>query len=525
LKHRLRDTIFSLQLYLKLTSLLDGLIISCYCVLVASATSRASAVSGAGALTLSSFEMQLRLFRHFIPVSVVLLASSDVLLITCAFYQLLSQAEAGAPIVFAASSFNAQFSAGLSFATVTAMVSVGLYGQQSFMDFRLLFSKITVATILVLLLVSLSATYWREGLDERSDLIQFPIKATLIWLLCVSVTRGAFSITLGRGLLKRRILVLGNGSQACRISRLVETGRNEYFMPVLFIDMLGRGTYNRTDAVDWAAAEPDGLLDLISRVGASEIVVAADDRRGLPVRQLLHCKLAGIKVTDFLDFWERETRTVDLEALKPSWLFYSDGFPFGPVDEFLKRALDVVVSSSLLIFTLPLLAATACLIKLESPGPILYRQSRVGLRGRVFTILKFRSMRVDAETDGRPRWATQGDPRVTRVGAVIRKLRIDELAQIFNVLRGDMSFVGPRPERPYFVAELARDIPYYAERHWVRPGITGWAQINFPYGASTEDARRKLTHDLYYVKNRSIFLDALILLQTARVIFWNQGAR
>lgn len=469
--------------------------------------------------------MQLRLFRHFVPVSVVLLASSDALLITGAFYQLLSTSESGTPIVLGATGFNAQFSAGLSFATVTAMVSIGLYGQQSFVDFRLLFSKIAVASILVLMLVSLSATYWRDGLAHLTDFASFPWKATLIWLVCVSVTRGTFSVTLGRGLLKRRVLVLGDGTQAARIARLVETGQNEHFIPISFIDMPGRSGRPRSATVDWPADEPDSLMELSLRLGASEIVVAADDRRGLPVRQLLHCKAAGIKIIDFLDFWERETRTVDLDALKPSWLFYSDGFRCGPVDEFLKRAFDIVVSSSLLVFTFPLLLLTAWLIKLESPGPILYRQERVGLHGRVFTIFKFRSMRVDAETDGRPRWAMQRDPRVTRVGAVIRKLRIDELAQILNVLRGDMSFVGPRPERPYFVAELAKIVPYYAERHWVRPGITGWAQINFPYGASTEDARRKLTYDLYYVKNRGIFLDALILLQTARVIFWNQGAR
>jgi sugar transferase (PEP-CTERM system associated) len=471
------------------------------------------------------FVMQLRLFRHFVPVSVVLLALSDALLITGAFYQLLSESGIGTPIVLGASSFNAQFSAGLSFAAVATMVSVGLYGQQSFMDFRHLFGKIIVASILVLLLVSLSASYWREGLDQLPDFANFPLKATLIWLLCVSVTRGTFSITLGRGLLKRRVLVLGNGTQAARIAKLVESGRNEHFIAISFIDMPSKSGYSRMDAVDWSAAEPDKLMELGCRLGASEIVVATDDRRGLPVRELLHCKLAGIKVIDFLDFWERETRTIDLEALKPSWLFYSDGFRCGPVDEFFKRVFDIVVSLGLLILTLPLLVVTACLIKLESSGPILYRQERVGLRGRVFTILKFRSMRVDAETDGCPRWAAQGDPRITRVGAIIRKLRIDELAQILNVLRGDMSFVGPRPERPFFVAELAEAISYYAERHWVRPGITGWAQINFPYGASTEDARRKLTYDLYYVKNRSIFLDALILLQTVRVIFWNHGAR
>ena len=194
--------------------------------------------------------MQLRVFRHFVPVSVVLLASSDILLITGAFYQLLSQAETGTPIVLGASGFNAQFSAGLSFAAVTTMVSVGLYGQQSFMDFRLLFSKIAVATILVLLLVSLSATYWRQGLDERNDFAQFPVKATLIWLVCVTVTRGTFSVTLGRGLLKRRILVIGNGSQAARIARLADAGKNEYFTSVLFIDMSEQGAVTRPDTID-----------------------------------------------------------------------------------------------------------------------------------------------------------------------------------------------------------------------------------------------------------------------------------
>ena len=472
-----------------------------------------------------SFAMQLRLFRHFVPVSVVLLASSDALLITGAFYQLLSASEIGTPIVLRVSSFAVQFSAGLSVAAVTAMVSVGLYGHQSFVDFRLLLSKIAVASILVLTLVSVSAAYWREGLGYLPDAGSFPVKATLIWLVCVSVTRGTFSVTLGRGLLKRRVLVLGNGAQAARIARLVDTGENEHFVPISFIGMLGERPSVRSDTIDWSDSEPDALTDIVYRLGASEIVVATDDRRGLPVRQLLHCKLAGIKVIDFLDFWERETRTVDIEALKPSWLFYSDGFRCGPIEEILKRAFDIAVSVGLLLLTLPLLVVTACLIKLESPGPILYRQARVGLHGRVFTILKFRSMRVDAETDGGPRWASERDPRVTRIGAVIRKTRIDELAQILNVLRGDMSFVGPRPERPFFVAELAQVIPYYSERHWVRPGITGWAQVNYPYGASTEDAWIKLTYDLYYVKNRSIFLDFVILLQTARVIFWNYGAR
>jgi len=262
------------------------------------------------------FAMQLRLFRHFVPVSVVLLASSDALLITGAFYQLLSASEISVPILLRVSSFPVQFSAGLAVAAMTAMVSVGVYGHQSFVDFRLLLSKIAVASILVLMLVYFSATYWHEGLDHLRDPKSFPLKATLIWLACVLVTRGTFSVTLGRGLLKRRVLVLGNGVQAARIAKLVETGENVHFVPISFIGMPGERSSGRSGAVDRSVSEPaaltdDALTEMVYRLGASEIVVATDDRRGLPVRQLLHCKLAGIKVIDFLDFWERETRTVD----------------------------------------------------------------------------------------------------------------------------------------------------------------------------------------------------------------------
>ncbi|HTV44132.1 MAG TPA: TIGR03013 family XrtA/PEP-CTERM system glycosyltransferase [Stellaceae bacterium] len=469
--------------------------------------------------------MQLRLFRHFVPVSVVLLITSDAVLITAAFYQMLSQSNGSPALIFGVASFPAQLAAGLSLAAIVAMVSIGLYGPQSFVDLRLLLSRVAVAFVIVLMLVVVSAAYWRNGLQQLPDSAALPLKGALLWLGCILLTRATFLVTLGRGLLRRRVVVLGNGTKAARIAALVATGENHHFVPVSFVGMPGERSLPDTDTRDWAEAEPGALADLGCRLGASEIVVATDERRGLPVHQLLHCKLTGIRITDFLDFWERETRTVDLEALRPAWLFYSDGFRCGVTDAFLKRCFDITVSLALLIFSLPLLVATACLIKLESPGPVLYRQERIGLHGRVFTIFKFRSMHTDAEGDGRPRWAAKGDPRVTNVGAVIRKLRIDELAQILNVLRGDMSFVGPRPERPYFVDRLSRIIPYYAERHWVRPGITGWAQINYPYGASTEDARRKLAFDLYYVKNRSIFLDFLILLQTARVIFWNHGAR
>jgi sugar transferase (PEP-CTERM system associated) len=260
-------------------------------------------------------------------------------------------------------------------------------------------------------------------------------------------------------------------------------------------------------------------------VGAREVVVATDERRGMPVLQLLHCKLAGINVVDYLTFFERETRKVELEALQPSWLIFSDGFRQGKLIDAAKRAFDLAVSLALIVFTLPVILIAALAVWLEDGAPVLYRQERVGRDGRNFTLMKFRSMRVDAEAAGAPQWARNEDPRATRVGLVLRKFRIDELPQLLNVLAGDMSFVGPRPERPFFVEELAATIPFYRERHSVKPGITGWAQVNYPYGASLEDARHKLAYDLYYVKNRTLFLDFLILVQTVRVILFHEGAR
>jgi len=339
------------------------------------------------------------------------------------------------------------------------------------------------------------------------------------------VTRGAFTIGFELGILKRRILVLGGAEQAARIAKLVETGHRHTFVPVAYVELPGERTCVRDQGGSIIKGDLDRLVEWANTLDAREIVVAANERRGLPVQQLLHCKISGFKVTEFLDFWERETRTIDLQALRPSWLFHSDGFRCRLLDATLKRAFDITVSLAVLLLTLPLQALTASLIKLESRGPVFYRQERVGRYGRVFMILKFRSMRADAETDGQPRWAAENDPRVTRVGAVIRKLRIDELPQLINVLWGDMSFVGPRPERPLFVEQLSKAIPYYSERHWVRPGITGWAQVNYPYGASLNDARHKLSYDLYYLKNVSIFLDFLILLHTLPVVLLRAGAR
>jgi sugar transferase (PEP-CTERM system associated) len=255
------------------------------------------------------------------------------------------------------------------------------------------------------------------------------------------------------------------------------------------------------------------------------IVVAAEAGEAIPSGMLLDGKRRGVRVLDDVRFWEQHFGRIDLDHLGPDRLLFADGFVSSRYGAALKRASDVAVAAILFCLTWPVMVAAALCVKLDSPGPLLYRQERVGLHGRTFTVLKFRSMRTDAEGAGAPRWAARRDPRVTRVGSVMRLTRIDELPQLFNVLRGEMSFVGPRPERPHFVEQLAQAIPLYRERSWVKPGITGWAQVNFPYGASIEDAREKLAYDLYYVKNRSLLLDLLIVVSTVRVIIFQDGAR
>jgi sugar transferase (PEP-CTERM system associated) len=256
-----------------------------------------------------------------------------------------------------------------------------------------------------------------------------------------------------------------------------------------------------------------------------EIIVTGDDKHDLPVAELLECKMRGISVVDDLTFWEREAGLIDATKVGPEWLAFSSGFVFNHHRRLLKRAIDLAISAAFLTLVLPLCLLVALAIKLESPGPVFYRQERVGLNGRVFKLWKFRSMRTDAEKDGVPRWAASADDRVTRIGHFIRKVRIDEIPQVINVLAGDMSFIGPRPERPFFVEQLREQLPNYDLRHRVRPGITGWAQVNYPYGASIEDAKRKLSYDLFYLKKNDMLLDLAILMQTVRVVLFAHGAR
>jgi sugar transferase (PEP-CTERM system associated) len=271
---------------------------------------------------------------------------------------------------------------------------------------------------------------------------------------------------------------------------------------------------------------PEDIDRIIHSRHVDRIVVGLTDRRGrLPIEQLLRAKLSGVRVEDATTTYERLTGKILIDDLKPSWLIFSDGFRASRGTRFIKRMLDLALSILLGLLTLPLMVLTAIAVKLDSAGPAVYSQERVGENGRVFNIFKFRSMRADAEEDGQPVWAREKDDRVTRIGRLIRLTRLDELPQLWNVMRGDMSFVGPRPERPFFVEQLAREIPFYMQRHAVKPGITGWAQVKYRYGSTVEDAMEKLRYDLYYIKHLSIVFDLTIVLDTVKVILFGKGAQ
>ena len=326
--------------------------------------------------------------------------------------------------------------------------------------------------------------------------------------------------------LKRRVLILGAGESAALIPRWMRRRADRRGFTIVGYVRMGAETI--AVPKDLLLVLDGSLLVWVRRLQINEIVVGPDDRRaGLPMEELLDCKQAGIAVTDLATFFERESGKVKLSLIEPSWLVFSDGFDSSPLRLVVKRVFDVSTALIVLALTWPFMLIVALAIRIESGAgqPILYRQERVGEHGKVFALTKFRSMRTDAELDGVARWATRNDDRVTRVGRIIRKSRLDELPQLGNVLRGEMSLVGPRPERPQFVAELAGKIRYYNLRHCVKPGLAGWAQLRYPYGASAEDATEKLKYDLFYVKNNNLLFDLLILIQTVEIVLFGRGAR
>ncbi len=460
-----------------------------------------------------------RLFKHYIPHGVLLLALLDFLaLIGAGELAWIVRAQ---QIGMSVGSVSERIAPLLSFALALqlAMIAVGVYSAEAFQSMRFATARLLTAISLGVIFLSVmnfilpGTTLWRSN-------SLYAMVFAIIALLLVRLLLGRL---LGGESFRRRILVLGAGARADRIKTLSK--RKESGFSVVGYVAMTDGEQIVGEAVRRDAIE--SLSDHVVRLGASEVVLALEERRNaLPLSDLLRIKTTGVHVNEISSFLERETGRVDLDTVNPSWLIFSDGFTAGQrISTFAKRIFDIVASLIVLALTFPVIILFAIIVKLDSKGPAFYRQERVGLYGVPYNIIKLRSMRTDAEAGGKAIWAAKHDPRVTRVGQVIRKLRIDELPQIWCVLKGEMSFVGPRPERPEFVSELEQQIRYYAERHMVKPGLTGWAQINYPYGASIDDARQKLEYDLYYAKNYTPFLDLLIILQTLRVLLWPDGAR
>lgn len=348
----------------------------------------------------------------------------------------------------------------------------------------------------------------------------------LIGFVAVTCFRSLFMRIVDIESLKRRVLVLGAGRRAALVSqRMRRRVDRRGFHLVGFRPLANEHHVVPAESI---VSPLESLVQYVQRMQIAEIVVGPDDRRGqLPMEELLECKQLGVAITDLTTFFERELGSINLSLADPSWLVFSKGFDASPMRGLTKRSFDLLAAATVLVLTWPLMLATVLAIRLESGrgAPVLYRQERVGLNGRVFLLNKFRSMGTDAEKDGVARWATKNDDRITRVGGFIRKTRLDELPQLWNVLVGDMSFVGPRPERPTFVDQLSDKIRYYPLRHCVKPGLAGWAQLNYAYGASEDDAAEKLTYDLFYVKNHDFFLDLLILVQTVEIVLFGRGAR
>jgi sugar transferase (PEP-CTERM system associated) len=382
-----------------------------------------------------------------------------------------------------------------------------------------------VARAVLVLLAALPLTYLIFGFLPPSFANRSTVQLSTMAGVAALVMRRAYlahSSAAAAG--RMRILVYGVGTAA---QAVVETLRQRD--PNAHIVGFVPGPNEREPAVPAAEiiSQRGTLPELANELGVDEIVVALTERRAgsMPLRQLLDCKASGIKVYDLATHFEKTLGQIRLDYLNASWLIFGEGFNQGAWRTGVKRVFDIISACLLILFSAPVMLATALIIKLESRGPALYRQERVGQNGRSFSIAKFRSMRTDAEKDGKPRWASANDDRVTRVGQVIRRLRIDELPQLFNVLRGDMSLVGPRPERPFFVDQLTQEIPFFALRHSVKPGVTGWAQVRYAYGATVEDSQEKLQYDLYYVKNHTLFLDLVVLIETVGVVLTGRGAR
>jgi sugar transferase (PEP-CTERM system associated) len=410
-------------------------------------------------------------------------------------------------------------------ALVTAICQLCLY-YNDFYDLTLLQSN---RELLVRLLqavgaasILLAAIYFMMPAFQVGDGIF--VSAILVFLVGILGWRLLFNHLTASLRLQERVLVVGTGATARKVARQILNQREFAYRVIGFIDDDPRRIGERI-VNPGIVGTPADILRLVKEHQVDRIIVGLADRRGkLPVDELLQAKMSGIRVEDATTTYERVTGKILIDDLRPSWLIFSDGFRVSRLTRLMKRSIDLSLALVLAVLAAPAMLLTALAVRLESEGPALYRQERVGENGRTFTLFKFRSMRQDAEQGGKPIWASDGDDRVTRIGRFIRKTRLDELPQLWNVLRGDMSFVGPRPERPFFVAQLAREIPFYQQRHVVKPGLTGWAQVKYRYGSSIEDAMEKLRYDLYYIKHLSVGFDLTIVFDTVKVVLFRKGA-
>ena len=471
--------------------------------------------------TVRFFRHSTQLFRYYIPTEFILLGIIEFLIL---FYSLYLGLELRFWRMDWQDDLGSYYLKAFLYAAVmqVSLLAFGVYQRQAgrFVDEMML----RIASGLLLGLIPIGVSYY----IAPAFFLGCGVLAVTVLLsfVLISIVRLLFRQIAKENNMWSRVLVLGAGKNADLIKQASETGELKGLNILGFVAM--PGDRQATDNCDVIKFERT-LVEYAAEKDVDEIVLAVDDRRegGLPTKDLLDCKMSGIDILDTVSFFEQRSGKIRLDLLYPSWLYLSDGFHESAFRNVIKRTFDLAVVMLLLPIALPLMLLVSIAIFVESMGRggILYKQVRVKRDNRPFEIYKFRSMIADAENDGVARWASKNDSRITRVGSVIRVLRLDELPQLFNVLKGDMSFVGPRPERPEFVHQLAEKIPFYEERHRVKPGLTGWAQIRYPYGDTEEDSRQKLQYDLYYVKNFSIFLDLLILVQTVEVVLMGKGAQ
>ena len=460
-----------------------------------------------------------KVFRHYIAKPFLYLALIESLLLFASIYS-------GTYIHFhnslePAYKLYPTFSIAITFSItmVSSMIAMGLHEQHLREGMWGVFLRICGSFIIGFFIMSILFYMLPEFSLGRGT---FAV-SLITGFFYILTSRLIFSLAVNQDTLKRRILIVGSGKKAALInSSLRRQSDRRDFVIIGYVHFPFEHSVIKENIIP----HDDTLCELANKYAIDELVIALDDRRNIfPMEEIVNCRLQGIDVFDLMSFFERQTGKLPLNLIQPSWLAYSEGFYNHASRAYIKRAFDILVSLIILTASLPAIIGAAIAIRLGEKGNIFYLQERVGLNGEKFFIVKFRSMSVNAEEDGIAVWAKDNDNRITPIGALIRKSRIDELPQIINVLKGEMSFVGPRPERPEFVGQLSEKFPYYNDRHRAKPGITGWAQVSYPYGASEHDSAEKLQYDLYYVKNYSLFLDLMILIKTVHVVLWGKGAR